>query len=70
MKSEEFVKIWQQADSVEEAAEKAGMTIKSASNKASLLRGRGVPLKTFKDVSDASVDELIAIAKKYRNRRR
>jgi predicted HTH domain antitoxin len=45
IKSEEFVKIWQTAGSLGEAAKRAGMTPYRASARASYLRKRGVALR-------------------------
>ena len=44
---EEFVKVWQEAESMKEAAEKLGMSKSAASNRASYYRKRGVNLKSF-----------------------
>lgn len=46
--SEEFVRIWQQAESTREVCEKTGQTINSATHMASLYRKRGIHLKFMK----------------------
>jgi len=60
---DEFIRIWQHADTLEEVVEKTGLGgVRSASAKASALRRKGVPLKHFRSMS-SNVDYLVAVAK-------
>lgn len=47
-KAERFIKLWQEADTLEEVAKKLGTTKQYCSVKACNLRRRGVSLKEFK----------------------
>ena len=46
-----FVEVWQTSETLQEAADKLGMTTKTASLKASRFRKKGVPLKNFRTAS-------------------
>lgn len=45
--NEDFVEVWQAADSCKEAAKRLGMKASAARSRAHWLRGKGVPLKAF-----------------------
>jgi transposase len=45
--AEEFVKIWQAAESIREVAQKTGLLEQSARSRACRYRKNGVPLKKF-----------------------
>ncbi len=45
--AEEFIRTWQTAGSVQEVAEKCGMTENRVRNRASWYRSYGIPLKKF-----------------------
>lgn len=63
--NEEFVKIWQTAESVSDVAEKTGLKNLSCSVKAFRLRSLGIPLKKFRDIYLFDKDKLQGIAKQY-----
>ena len=48
---EKFVKIWQAASTVGEVADQLAIEPMYASSRASYLRKKGVPLKTFRTVN-------------------
>jgi biotin operon repressor len=58
---EEFVKAWQTAVSVNEVADRLGISKLGASVKASHLRKEGVPLKKFRTGIGSDPDEFIRI---------
>lgn len=66
MKAEEFIKVWQKAKSLEEVVRRTGLQPKSASNRASVLRSKGIPLQKFREGTTASVADLKALAEKHR----
>lgn len=45
---EKFVRVWQEANSLDEVVEKTGLTKHQASARATHYRSKGVPLKHFK----------------------
>lgn len=45
--AEEFVRVWQTSKSVIEVAEKTGIDIRGARQRATLYRKKGVPLQRF-----------------------
>lgn len=58
--AEEFVRIWQEASSVEEVANRLGIEEGSARARATLYRRRGIPLKKY--LYSVDVEKLIALA--------
>jgi hypothetical protein len=58
---EDFVKVWQTAESVNEVADKMSMSKLGASVKASHLRKAGVPLKKFRTGTGSEPNEFIDI---------
>lgn len=57
----DFVKVWQTAESVNEVADRMGMSKLGASVKASHLRKAGVPLKKFRTGSGSDPAEFIVV---------
>jgi TctA family transporter len=62
---EEFIKTWQQSSSSVEVGRILGITPNAATSRASWMRNRGIPLKTFKTGKPLDVAAMTAIAKKY-----
>ncbi len=64
LSNEEFVRVWQDSRNLAEAACRAGAGKRAVSLRASNMRGLGVELKRFKEVSPRiDVAKLSAIAK-------
>ena len=64
VKAEDFVKIWQSAESIEEAAEKLGYTKRAASMQASYYRKCGVLLKRFRNRETVDWEKLKKLVEK------
>ena len=62
--AKEFIKAWQQADSLQSVCDVLGMEPKAASERASRLRKKGVPLKLFSQ-RNIDYDELAELARMY-----
>lgn len=63
MTNREFYEVWNNAESLKAAAEKAGMRVASCSQKAARLRMLGVPMKLFKQSTSEgkrNKDEFLA----------
>lgn len=61
---EEFVRAWQEAETLSEAAEHAGQMPRDASLRAHHMRKRGVPLKLFgNSTAPLDVEKLARVAK-------
>ncbi len=65
MTNREFYEIWNAADSVKEAAEKAGMCVSACSQKAARLRALRVPMKMFGHSPKARAGELAEFVKEF-----
>ena len=65
--AETFIRAWQNADTVQEAADALGITKPSAGQRASSYRTQGVPLKKMKRGGGArfNLEEAIALAQKH-----
>lgn len=61
---EQFVEIWQTANSIDEVSNKAGIKPESARMRASLYRKKGVPLKRMSR-SRRSWEDLADLAKSF-----
>lgn len=68
--SVEFVKAWMTSDTVDEVAEKMGLTKTSVQSKANNLRSKGVllPKKWRPAVDPNSVEELNKLVAKYQKK--
>jgi hypothetical protein len=64
--AEEFIKIWQQAKSVAEVAEKTGLTRLAAIRRATVYRGHNVRLKKFDGGRKFDWTSLQLAAHRYR----
>ena len=62
MTPEEFVKLWQTAQSLDEVAAKMKRTVIDATARASYFRQRGVPLKKFTGKRKSDYSKLAALA--------
>ena len=59
-----FITIWQSAASLQEVAEKTGLTERQAINKASYYRNRlNIPLKKFRTLSSKELRESRKLAR-------
>ena len=60
--AEQFIKAWQGAKSIDSVCRELGITKKSASERASRLRSKGVPLQYFSKTRIMDYDELAELA--------
>jgi hypothetical protein len=60
---EQFVKTWQESDSVADVANYFGIEVKKCNSRAGLLRRKGVPLKRMLRQSNVNYDDLTKLAK-------
>ena len=64
--AEDFIRIWQAAKTLDEVAEKAGITRRSATFRACKYRARGIPLKYMDHpdtLNDVDIERLAALSK-------
>lgn len=65
MDAEEFITIWQKADSPEEVMEKTGLSYNRVTAKAVYYRRRGIPLKKFRSgPKGLDIDYLADLARR------